>query len=124
MKDFLKILSIQSLFIISSCSFGQDDEGIYLSGFEYSEFTLFCDTAEINSSDLFSNVLPTLRSYLLNYEKTSLIGYKILNDNSYLVQIFFTEYVVPNVTLPGEGGVVIVIEPCGNDILYSGFFHF
>ena len=84
MKDFLKILSIQSLFIISSCSFGQDDEGIYLSGFEYSEFTLFCDTAEINSSDLFSNVLPTLRSYLqnnvdlrdtldvLNYEKRNL----------------------------------------------------
>lgn len=121
--------------ILSACSKGQTTDEIYIAGFEYEDFRISCNGAQVDANELLDKMSASILAYVseheelagsvgvIDYQKPGLVGYK-KNGDDQLIQYLFSTYTRTDVQLPGEGGVNIVIDPCKESILHGSYFRF
>lgn len=107
----------------------------FVTGFKYESYEIRCEGIVVNPRELLAEMTEEIKNFLsrdqvlrdtldvIDYTKPNLIGHKNA-EGRVLVQYLFATQVQPDVLLPGEGGVSVVIEACRRKVEFANFFRY
>lgn len=119
------------LLLLNGCHSMQNDS--YSIGFDYDYYGIVCPVTGNTAEGLFQSVRREIEVLIstdselsaavgvIDFREPTLIGYKKAKKQL-LVQFLFGKFLRHDVVLPGEGGVLVVVEACDETIIDASFF--
>lgn len=120
---------------LGSCMAAQSEYELFSAGFQYDDFQIICGREVLVAEELLRELTPSLLDYIEGDEKLrgvndvvdlsrpNMTGYKKLGSES-LLKYMFATYLMPDVLIPGEGGIMVVVDPCEKRLLYVNYFRY
>lgn len=118
-----------------SCMATPSEHDLYSAGFRYDDFQIMCGHEVLVAEELLRELTPSLLDYIegdenlrgvnevVDLSRPNITGYKKLGSESFLKYMFGT-FLMPEVLIPGEGGIMVVVDPCKKRLLYVNYFRY
>jgi hypothetical protein len=119
------------LIMLNGCLTMENDN--YTDGFNYDYVGNVCPGTDVTAKSLFQSVAKKIEIHIsedvelraavgvVDLEEHTVIGYKSAGTR-HLVQFLFGTFLRHDVILPGEGGILVVVDACSEKIVEASFF--
>lgn len=109
------------------------DSNNYTDGFNYDYVGNVCPGTDVTAESLFQSIAKKIEIRIsedeelraavgvVDLKKPTVIGYKSAGRR-HLVQFLFGTFLRHDAILPGEGGVLVVVDACSEKIMEASFF--
>lgn len=134
-QGWMAIVAALGVLALGSCTAWQGEYELYSAGFQYDDFQMTCGREEVVAGELLKAVSPDLLAYIrrddglrgvdevIDLSRPNMTGYKKIGSRN-LVKYLFATYLMPDVLIPGEGGIIVVADPCKRRLLYVNYYRY
>lgn len=134
-QGWMAIVAALGVLALGSCTAWQGEYELYSAGFQYDDFQMTCGREEVVAGELLKAVSPDLLAYIrrddglrgvdevIDLSRPNMTGYKKIGSRN-LVKYLFATYLMPDMLIPGEGGIIVVADPCKRRLLYVNYYRY